>query len=64
MKQFELLGEDLPGYIVNCVDGGSNFAGLAYPPYYEGLIMKRKGGMKFIIVEPKAAPSRTRSVYA
>ncbi|MEM0470428.1 MAG: TrpB-like pyridoxal phosphate-dependent enzyme [Desulfurococcaceae archaeon] len=63
LKQLELLGEDLPDYVVGCVGGGSNFAGLAYPLYHEALVMKRKESTKFIAVEPKAVPSMTRGVY-
>ena len=54
--------EEEPTTIVGCVGGGSNFAGLAYP-----FIRNRIGGSKeyeFYAVEPKAAPSMTRGIYA
>ncbi|MGC8982916.1 MAG: TrpB-like pyridoxal phosphate-dependent enzyme [Desulfurococcaceae archaeon] len=64
IKQLELVGEELPDYVVGCVGGGSNFAGLSYPFYYEGFVRGRKRDMKLIAVEPRAVPSMTRGVYA
>jgi len=64
LKQLELLGEELPDYVVGCVGGGSNFAGLAYPLYYEAYVRRRKEEVVFVAVEPKAVPSMTRGVYA
>lgn len=60
IKQMEIL--DLtPDYVVGCVGGGSNFAGLAYPFYR---LKKEKGlDIKFLAVEPEAAPTLTRGVY-
>ncbi|MCI4436330.1 MAG: TrpB-like pyridoxal phosphate-dependent enzyme [Ignisphaera sp.] len=63
LKQLEAIGEDLPDYVVGCVGGGSNFAGLAYPVYYEAIVRGRKKDVKIIAVEPKAVPSMTRGVY-
>jgi pyridoxal-phosphate dependent TrpB-like enzyme len=63
LDQLELIGEELPDYIVGCVGGGSNFAGLSYPIYYEAIVRNRKRSAKFIAVEPKAVPSMTRGVY-
>jgi len=63
LEQLELIGEELPDYIVGCVGGGSNFAGLSYPIYYEAIVRNRKRSAKFIAVEPKAVPSMTRGVY-
>ena len=63
LKQLDLLGEELPDYVVGCVGGGSNFAGLAYPFYYETRVRGRKRDTEFIAVEPKAVPSMTRGVY-
>ncbi|MEM4040762.1 MAG: TrpB-like pyridoxal phosphate-dependent enzyme, partial [Ignisphaera sp.] len=63
LKQLELMGEELPDYIVGCVGGGSNFAGLAYPFYHDGIVRGKKRDIKFVAVEPKAVPSMTRGVY-
>ncbi|MEM4808965.1 MAG: TrpB-like pyridoxal phosphate-dependent enzyme [Desulfurococcaceae archaeon] len=63
LGQLEYIGEDLPDYVVGCVGGGSNFAGLAYPFYYESIIRGRKKDTSFIAVEPKSVPSMTRGVY-
>ncbi len=63
LKQFELIGEELPNYIVGCVGGGSNFAGLAYPFYYECIVKSGNRNAEFIAVEPRAVPSMTRGKY-
>ncbi len=60
-KQLELIGEEEPDYVIGCVGGGSNFAGLAYPFIHDRL--RGKSETKFIAVEPKAAPSMTRGEY-
>ncbi len=61
-KQLEELGEELPDYVIGCVGGGSNFAGLAYP-LMRFKLSGKKSDMKFIAVEPRACPSLTRGVY-
>lgn len=58
--QMEELGE-YPDYIIGCVGGGSNFAGIAYPFIRDRL--KGKSETKFIAVEPKAVPTLTRGKY-
>lgn len=63
IRQLEAL-DRYPNYVVGCVGGGSNFAGLAYPFYH----LKRSGkadlqDTEFIAVEPSACPSMTRGVY-
>ncbi|ADM28509.1 pyridoxal-phosphate dependent TrpB-like enzyme [Ignisphaera aggregans DSM 17230] len=63
IKQFELIGEELPDIVIGCVGGGSNFAGLAYPFYYEEIVRGKKKSVKIIAVEPKAVPSMTRGIY-
>lgn len=60
-KQMELAGE-YPDVIIGCVGGGSNFAGLALPFMRDRLVEGRP--TRFIAVEPTAAPSLTRGVYA
>lgn len=57
MKMFE----EQPDYIVGCIGGGSNYAGLAYPFMREKL--KKKSDTEFVAVEPKAVPSTTRGQY-
>jgi tryptophan synthase beta chain len=61
IEQMAMAGEE-PDLIIACAGGGSNFAGLAFP--FLGLTFR--GGRKYrvIAVEPEAAPSLTRGVYA
>ncbi|MEM4481887.1 MAG: TrpB-like pyridoxal phosphate-dependent enzyme [Desulfurococcaceae archaeon] len=63
IKQLESIGEDLPDYVVGCVGGGSNFAGLAYPFYYESIVKGRKKDAAFLAIEPKSVPSMTKGLY-
>jgi len=57
MKEFEVE----PDYIVGCIGGGSNYAGLSYP--FMGDRLKGRGKAEFIAAEPKAVPSTTRGEY-
>ena len=57
----EMAGED-PDVIIGCAGGGSNFAGLAFP--FLGKNFREGTAYKVIAVEPEAAPSLTRGVYA
>jgi len=59
-KQMELIDRK-PDYVIGCVGGGSNYAGLCYPFIHD----KLKGNLQaeFISVEPKAIPSFTRGTY-
>ncbi len=59
-KQLEELGE-YPDYVVGCVGGGSNFAGLLYPFTYDK--PRKNIETVFIAVEPRASPSMTRGKY-
>ncbi|GAP05449.1 MAG TPA: TrpB-like pyridoxal phosphate-dependent enzyme [Anaerolinea thermolimosa] len=61
IKQMDLAGE-YPDMVIGCVGGGSNFAGIAFPFLRENL--KHGHRTRLIAVEPKAAPSLTRGVYA
>lgn len=63
MKQLEYFGEDLPDYVVGCVGGGSNFAGIAYPFYYNSIVKGVKKDVKLIAVESRAVPSMTKGIY-
>jgi tryptophan synthase beta chain len=58
--QMEEFGED-PDYIVGCIGGGSNYAGLAYPFMRDKL--RGKSEAEFVASEPKAVPSTTRGAY-
>ncbi len=61
LKQMDMAGE-YPDVVIGCIGGGSNFAGLAYPFLHYTLTEGKK--TRFIAVEPQAAPSVTRGVYA
>ena len=50
-----------PDYIVGCIGGGSNYAGLAYPFMRDRL--RGKSDAEFVASEPKAVPSTTRGSY-
>ena len=51
----------VPDYIVGCIGGGSNYAGLSYPFMREKL--RGKSEAEFLAVEPKAVPSTTKGEY-
>jgi len=57
-KQMALAGE-APDFVVGCVGGGSNFAGLAFP-----FMADRSAKTRYVAVEPTATPSFTRGAYA
>jgi tryptophan synthase beta chain len=61
-KQMELAG-DQPDILIGCVGGGSNFAGFAYP-YVGDKLTGKMPNLRVIAVEPVAAPSLTRGLYA
>ena len=61
LKQMDLAGE-YPDIVIGCVGGGSNFAGIAYPFVRENL--KNGKRARILAVEPTAAPSLTKGVYA
>ncbi|MBU1247940.1 MAG: TrpB-like pyridoxal phosphate-dependent enzyme [Proteobacteria bacterium] len=58
-KQMAMIGEK-PDYLVGCVGGGSNFAGLVTPYIPEKLAGEK---IQFIAIEPKACPTLTRGEY-
>jgi tryptophan synthase beta chain len=62
MKQMELIGADWPDIVIGCVGGGSNFGGFAFPFLRENIVNGKRS--RLIAVEPLAAPSITRGVYA
>ena len=61
-KQMEMAGE-YPDIIVGCIGGGSNFAGM-FLPFIKDKIDGKKPNLRIINVEPTAAPTVTKGVYA
>ncbi|HVP20785.1 MAG TPA: TrpB-like pyridoxal phosphate-dependent enzyme [Anaerolineaceae bacterium] len=61
LKQMDLAGE-YPDVVIGCVGGGSNFSGIAFPFLRENL--KNGQRTRLVAVEPTAAPSLTRGIYA
>jgi tryptophan synthase beta chain len=61
IEQLEMAGEE-PDVLIGCAGGGSNFSGFAFP--FLGLTFRGGKRYKVIAVEPTAAPSITRGVYA
>ena len=59
--QMEMAGEE-PDIVIACAGGGSNFGGLAFP--FVGRMLRGEASYRVIAVEPAAAPSLTRGVYA
>ena len=61
IEQMGMAGES-PDIIIGCTGGGSNFAGLTFP--FLGRNFRDGATHRVIAVEPEAAPSMTRGVYA
>jgi tryptophan synthase beta chain len=61
IEQMGMAGES-PDIVIGCTGGGSNFAGLAFP--FLGRNFREGAKHRIIAVEPEAAPSMTRGVYA
>ncbi|HUP54659.1 MAG TPA: TrpB-like pyridoxal phosphate-dependent enzyme, partial [Methylomirabilota bacterium] len=61
IEQMAMAGES-PDIIIGCTGGGSNFAGLTFP--FLGRNFREGATHRVIAVEPEAAPSLTRGVYA
>ncbi len=60
-KQMALAGVH-PDYVIGCIGGGSNYAGLALPFMRDKL--KDGKDITFIAVEPQACPTVTKGKYA
>jgi len=58
-QQLKLAGEK-PNYLIGCVGGGSNFAGLFFPFVKDRL---KGGNLEIIAVEPYACPTMTKGLY-
>ena len=61
IEQMGMAGES-PDIVIGCTGGGSNFAGLTFP--FLGRNFREGATHRIIAVEPEAAPSLTRGVYA
>jgi tryptophan synthase beta chain len=61
LEQMAMAGES-PDVVIGCTGGGSNFAGLTFP--FLGRNFRDGASHRIIAVEPEAAPSLTRGVYA
>ena len=61
IEQMGMAGES-PDIVIGCTGGGSNFAGLAFPFLGRNFLDGSKHRIN--AVEPEAAPSLTRGVYA
>ncbi len=56
------LADAYPDFVVGCVGGGSNFAGIAFP--FVGANITQGKKTRCIAVEPAACPTMTKGVYA
>ncbi len=61
-RQLDMAGV-YPDVVVGCIGGGSNFAGFAYP-FIADKVTGKATGLRVVAIEPAAAPSLTRGVYA
>ena len=61
IEQMGMAGES-PDVVIGCTGGGSNFAGLAFP--FLGRNFRDGAKHRIVAVEPEAAPSLTRGIYA
>ena len=61
LMQMDLAGE-YPDVVIGCIGGGSNFSGIAYPFLRHNLKDGKK--TRLLGVEPEAAPSLTKGVFA
>jgi tryptophan synthase beta chain len=61
-RQLDMAGV-YPDVVMGCIGGGSNFAGFAYP-FVADKVTGKAERLRVVAVEPAAAPSLTRGVYA
>jgi tryptophan synthase beta chain len=61
-RQLE-MADDYPDIVIGCVGGGSNFAGFSYP-FLADKLAGKADRLRVLAIEPSAAPSLTRGVYA
>lgn len=62
IKQLEVFDAEWPDIIVGCAGGGSNFGGFTFPFVRENIVNGKQ--TRIVAVEPSAAPTLTRGVYA
>jgi len=62
-KEQLAMADDYPDEIIGCVGGGSSFAGLFEPFYYDKLKGKAPKDVRFTAVESTACPSMTAGNY-
>jgi tryptophan synthase beta chain len=62
LAQMERLDE-YPDIVIGCIGGGSNFSGLFWPFYREGVAGKSPKEVEFVAAESTAAPRMTRGEY-
>jgi len=55
------MADEKPDYVIGCIGGGSNFAGISFPLIYDR--MKGKNSAEFIAVEPSSCPSPTKGEF-
>ncbi len=60
--QMDMAGE-YPDVVIACIGGGSNFGGFAYP-FLQDKLSGKAPDLRVLAIEPVAAPSLTRGVYA
>jgi tryptophan synthase beta chain len=61
-RQLDMAGV-YPDVVVGCIGGGSNFAGFSFP-FIGDKIKGKSSNLRVVAIEPAAAPSLTRGVYA
>ena len=61
-KQLDSI-EEYPDNIIGCIGGGSSFAGIFYPFYYDKVSKKAPKDTCFTAIEPTACPSITKGPY-
>ncbi|VVC02184.1 Tryptophan synthase beta chain 2 [uncultured archaeon] len=61
VRQQLAMAEETPDYVIGCIGGGSNFAGISFPLIYDK--MKGKNNAEFIAVEPASCPSTTKGKF-
>ncbi len=61
-RQLDMAGV-YPDVVVGCIGGGSNFAGFSYP-FVGDKVTGKASNLRVVAIEPAAAPSLTRGVYA
>ena len=61
VRQQLAMADETPDYVIGCIGGGSNFAGISFPLIYDK--MKGKNNAEFIAVEPASCPSTTKGKY-